>query len=173
MGQGAGGAFLLSDDYTVTGNWKMQGTAGLNAIQPVISGSGATRTLLASESGSLCLFDRAAGIVYTLPKPQVGLYFDFAVTTTITSNAAEVDTDAATTFILGAVMVAIADTTPGATAGPKLEAANGTSTVKVSSNGTTTGGIKGQQYRLTCVSGTVWQITGLIYGSGTIATPFA
>ena len=57
----------------------------------VNSAEGATRTLLASESGMTCLFDRAAGIVYTLPATaNNGTYFDFLTTVSITSNAAKV-----------------------------------------------------------------------------------
>src|SRR5258708_2613530 len=46
----------------------------------VISGQGATKTLTAGDSGSLCLFDRAAGIVYTLPTGAAGLWFEFMTT---------------------------------------------------------------------------------------------
>src|SRR3990167_10637757 len=53
----------------------------------VIQSVGATRTLLPEESGSLCLFDRAAGVVYTLPTPVEGMYFDFMATVSVTSNA--------------------------------------------------------------------------------------
>ena len=48
MGQGAGGAFILSDDYTPTGNWTFPGTVtvtgtlndtGSTLVSPVISGT--------------------------------------------------------------------------------------------------------------------------------------
>ena len=70
----------------------------------VVSGSGATATLTAQQSGSTVLFDRAAGIVYTLPAPQVGLKFRFMTTVTITSNAAKITTDAGTTLLIGNVL---------------------------------------------------------------------
>jgi hypothetical protein len=139
-----------------------------NGLQPIISGQGATATLTAAQSGSVCLFDRAAGIVYTLPAPSVGLYFDFLTTVTITSNAAEVDTDAGTTFLMGAV-----ELLTSASAVTFAAYGNGTSHVKISSNGTTKGGILGSQYRITCVSATQWNVTGLLAGSGALATPFA
>lgn len=138
---------------------------GLKA--PIISGLGATRTLLATESGSTVLFDRAAGIVITLPVPAVGLTYDFITTVSRTGGAYEVDTDAGTTFILGSIVNIKTDLTT------LFCLANGTSIVKISSNGTTTGGLLGGRYRLTCVSATVWQIDGTVLGSGTIATPFA
>ncbi len=58
--------------------------------QPVISDSGATRSLNETESGSLVLMNRAAGIVYTLPAtPKVGTFFDFVVTTSVTTNSSD------------------------------------------------------------------------------------
>lgn len=198
-GPAIGGAYAPDGNYTRTGATDTGGTyssatlSGTTTIgagatltsatlvtpsitgnaRAVITGSGATITLTAAQSGALFVFDRAAGIVVTLPAPVVGLSFEFVVATTITGGAAEIDTDAGTTFMVGSVIVAVADTTPSATAGPKLEAANGTSTVKIASNGTTTGGIKGQWLRLVCISTTVWHVSGVVYGSGTIATPFA
>lgn len=135
----------------------------------VISGQGATRSLSPNESGSLCLFDRAAGIVYTLPTAKVGTYFDFFVTTTITSNSAKVITGAGTEFILGNVNSVDTDTGNEEVG----FVANGSTHVAITQNGTTTGGIKGTSFRLTCVSSTIWKIEGNVLGSGTVATPFA
>ena len=145
---------------------------GLNV--QVISGQGATYTLLPSQSGATVLFDRAAGIVYTLPVPQVGMYFDFVITVTATSNAHEVDTDAATTFLGGTVFSSTEATTPSSTVGPYFFSGNATSSVKISMNGTTTGGLIGSCFRIKAISATVWQISGLVLASGTpITTPFA
>lgn len=134
----------------------------------VISGQAATRTLLPEESGALCLFDRAAGIVYTLPVPAVGMQFEFAVTVTITSNAAKIITDAATTFLVGELLMYST-----ATASPGGFAANGTTIRAVSANGSTTGGIIGERYRVTAISATQWVVEGVQVGSGTLATAFA
>jgi hypothetical protein len=137
----------------------------------IIGDAVATRTLLEKESGALCLFDRAAGVVYTLPaitSASIGMQFEFQTTVTITSNAAKVITDAATTFIVGLVDMLIAGSATTLAA-----AANGTTHVAISSNGTTTGGVIGDRYRLTAVSTTLWVIDGVVSGSGSIATPFA
>lgn len=145
------------------------GTRIRGVHREIISGVGATRTLLAKESGSLCLFDRAAGVVYTLPTPVEGMYFDFFTTVTITSNAAKTITAAATQYILGTIL--------GYTSTVTLEdgfEANGSSHTYISSNGSTTGGVIGDSYRLTAISTTQWVITGNIYcGTSTPATPFA
>lgn len=147
------------------------GSTGLSQhrakAQPVISGVGAaTRTLLPRESGSLVLFDRAAGIVYTLPAPVVGMEFEFQTTVTITSNAAKVITNSASVFLLGVVNIVLV-----AAATTLAAAFNGTTHVAISSNGTTTGGVIGDRYKVTAISATQWAITGILSGSGTLATP--
>lgn len=135
----------------------------------IIQGVGATRTLLAEESGSLCLLDRAAGVVYTLPAPKEGMQFEFLATVAVTSNAYKVITDAATTFLLGAVMggsLTVADS------GDVFQA-NGTTHVSISENGTTTGGLVGTRFKVTAISATQWVVDGIYVGSGILADPFA
>lgn len=140
----------------------------LGAARQIISGAGATRLLLTKESGALCLFDRAAGIVYTLPvitANNLGMRFEFATTVTITSNAAKVITGSAAQFIVGGTLlyIAAAATTLGV-------AFNGTTHIASSSNGTTTGGVIGDRFWLEAISTTQWAIQGLQSGSGSLAT---
>lgn len=134
-----------------------------------ISGSGATRILSVDESGSTVLFDRAAGIVYTLPLAKPGVFFDFVITTTITSNSAKVITGAATEFLIGSLTSVDTDT------GNVLVGftGNGSTHIAVTQNGTTTGGVLGTKIRFTCVSTTRWIVEGNLLGSGVVATPFA
>jgi hypothetical protein len=142
--------------------------AALGQFRQVIDAVGATRTLAPEESGALCLFDSAAGVVYTLPAPVVGMQFEFLVTVTITSNSAKVITDAATTFLLGGAALS----NSGATTG-QFFAANGTTIRSANGNGTTTGGIIGSRYRFTAISSTVWSVDAVVNQTGTAATPFA
>ena len=135
----------------------------------VIDGSGATRTLTAEQSGSLVLMDRAAGIVFTLPAPAVGLQFEFLATVAVTSNAYKVITDAATTFMVGGVIMG--DVTV-AQSGDYFEA-DGSTHVAISEDGATKGGLLGDHFVLTCISSTKWAIRGVLHGAGTLATPFA
>ena len=138
--------------------------------QPVISDSGATRSLNETESGSLVLFNRAAGIVYTLPTaPTVGTFFDFVVTTTITSNSAKVITGAGTELLIGGYVNVDTDTSNAVAA----FTANGSTHIAVTMNGTTTGGILGTKLRFTCLSSTRWFVEGIVQGSGVVATAFA
>lgn len=155
-----------------------EGCLLIGPARQVIANQGATRTLKPGESGALCLFDRAAGIVYTLPAPTLvdtGMYFDFLVTVSVTSNAHKIITDAATTFLVGAVtMVTIA------TASPAGFSADGTTIRAISAAGTTTGGLIGETYRVVLLPGstattvpTKWGVSGVQVGSGTIVTAFA
>lgn len=130
------------------------------------SGNGATVTITAAQSGQKFLFDRAAGIVYTLPAPVPGMTFDFINTVTITSNAAVVVTASASHFIVGITHVAVS----GGITGLDF-ACNGTTHIKVTSNGTTSGGILGGRLHFTAVSSTVWQVDGILVGSGSTVTP--
>lgn len=135
----------------------------------VISGQGATVQLTRKQSGALCLFDRAAGIVYTLPTPVVGMQFEFATTVTVTSNASRVITRVpASEFLGGAVNLVIA-----ASAVTLGAVANGTSITQMSGNGSTTGGVNGDAFKVTAVSATRWQVEGIVSASGALATPFA
>lgn len=155
--------------YEAVGYGGSKGSLQRGAARFIISDAVATRTLLAKESGALCLFDRAAGVVYTLPTPVIGLQFEFATTVTITSNAAKIVTASITTqFLLGEIFMYTTATASGAGF-----AADGTTIAALSANGTTKGGIIGDRYRVTAISSTQWVIDGTSVGSGTIVTPFA
>lgn len=135
---------------------------------PYISGLGATRTLNANESGNSIMFDRAAGIVITLPVPVIGTTYRFISTVAVTSNSYKVITDSASTFMQGQI------TTVKTSDGTSLRSfADGTTTRAITSNGTTTGGLIAGDFTVLAVSTTEWQISGTVLASGTIATPLA
>lgn len=144
------------------------GSIQTGAHRQIIQSVGATRTLLNGESGALCLFDSASGVVYTLPSaPLEGCQFEFATTVTITSNAAKVIT-AGSKFILGTLFGYTTDAT-------EIDgfSADGSTHVAISSNGSTTGGVIGDRYTLV-YNGSVWLVEGNIFcGTSTPATPFA
>jgi hypothetical protein len=135
----------------------------------VIQSVGATRTLLAEESGALCLFDVATGVVYTLPTPVEGMQFEFLVTVAVTSNAHKVITAAATEFLVGKVLMG--DVTVAQSG--DVFTADGTTIRALSAAGSTTGGLLGERYKVVAISATQWAIDGVCHGAGTLATPFA
>jgi len=146
-----------------------KGSLQLGAHRNVIQGVGATRTLAAKESGSLCLFDRAAGNIYTLPVPVEGMQFEFRVSVLQTSGANEIKTNSAAVFIGGSVMIGSLTVAESA----DVFQADPAATVKVTTNATTSGGLVGGSIWVTAISATVWSITGSLVGSGTTGTPFA
>jgi hypothetical protein len=158
-------------DESLTIAPKGAGTVKVSGLKRnVVSGSGATVTLTKDQSGSVVLFDRAAGIVFTLPANTPGIYFDFFVTTTITSNAAKVITAAGTELLVGSITNVATDNSNAVTIQPSLVA---TGNVAVSMDGSTKGGIKGDWVRFTCLNTTTWGVQGMTSGTGTIASPFA
>ena len=157
---------------TQLGTNSTEGTVAPGLHKEVISGlAGGTtaRALLPEESGSLCLFDNAAGQIYTLPAPVAGMQFDFLVTVAGTSNAYSIDTDAATTFIGGGVA---AVSTTVAEGGDSFVATI-SSTVSCDLDSDVTGRLVGTTLSIVALSSTTWGISGTIHGVGTLATPFA
>lgn len=146
------------------------GSAQLPVRRVVNVHTAATATLAAVDSGSLNVFDRAAGIVITLPTNAAGLWFDFFVKTSVTAAAYKVITAAGTQFILGQLVSVDTDST---NALAYDQVGDGSTHVAISMNGTTTGGLIYTRYRLVCISATQWLVDGMNFGSGVVATPFA
>ena len=152
--------------------WKNTGTVAVPSWTQYASGApiaaGSTKTLTAPQSGSTILLDTASGSVVTLPVPKVGIKFTFIVSVTVTTNSHKVITDASTTYMVG--MVALMEAAATTAVGCLFD---GTGNIAITMNGTTTGGIKGTRFTVECISATVWEISGLIAGSGSLSTPAA
>jgi len=129
------------------------------------------QTLTVAQCGTQCLFDAAAGYAYTLPvitANDVGTWFEFFTTVSCTSVAQKIITGAASSFLIGEVLMYTT-----ATASPAGFAFNGTTHVACTMAGTTSGGLIGTYVRVVAISATQWLISGTILGSGTIITPAA
>jgi len=131
----------------------------------IIDITSSTATLGRNQSGSIVRFDRAAGIVITLPAGRAGLWYDFLVKTTAT-GAHEVRAAGTTDRVGGTLVMAITNSQSKSFLG------DGSTHKKVAMNGTTTGGIAGTYFRAFC-EGTVWRINGYALSSGTETTPFS
>lgn len=152
-------------EYLDNGN--PEGSIARGQHRPVISGWTTGRQLLAAESGSLIVFDTAAGQTCTLPTPVAGMEFEFAVHVTGTGTYS-VATGSAAIFIGGGV-----DSSSTSVAeGGDTFVANPASTVDVVMDADTTGRLVGGWFKLTAISSTVWNIRGTLMGVGTLATPF-
>lgn len=161
---------VLGGNLTVAGITTLSG--GSTSKSNVVSGSGATATLTAAQSGSTVLFDRAAGIIYTLPAPSPGLTFTFVATVSVTSNSYKVITDAGTTLLIGYVESIDTDSTNALAAWT----GNGTTHIAViqaAASTNATGGLQGSQISFRCVTSTLWQVSGTTQAAGTPTTPFS
>ena len=163
---------------------QLRGTAivvdSISAKQPVISisglSSGTARTLNELESGSAVLFDAAEGGVYTLPAdPTPGTYYDFQVYRSVTANSAKIITGlrgSTLALICGGIdMINVNDNTEDGF--QMVEGATTNRLVAVTMNGTTTGGQVGTNIRVSALSKGTWFVTGIVFGSGAMATPAA
>jgi hypothetical protein len=139
-----------------------------NARQ-VITGWTTGRVLKKDESGALVIFNTAAGQACTLPaiaSRDIGMNFEFLITVTGTGTYS-ITTDAATTFIIGAID---SSSTTVAEGGDTFAAA-GTETA-ILFDADTTGRLVGTNITLTAISTTQWAVGGTMMGVGTLATPF-
>lgn len=156
---------------------------GLNTNKPAVFGSTVTftggtvgvitaytttATLTAGQTGSVILWNAAAGFTINLPAPVVGLTFEFAVQTSVTSSNHKVITNSASVFLLGGVLMSEAS---GST--NLIGLADGSASRAVTMNGTTTGGLIGTAFSITCITATQWLLEGIVAGSGSLATPIA
>jgi len=129
-----------------------------------------TRQLNPAESGSVIIMDAATQITVTLPTPVIGMSFDFVTSVSVTTSDTHkiITKTIASEFIVGGI-----DSSSTAVAeGGDSFVANGTTHVAIDSNGSTTGGLVGQTFRLTAISTTQWAVSGVLFGTGTLATPF-
>lgn len=142
----------------------------------IVSGITSSSTTIAAtvqlnplDSGSVVFLDRAAGLTITLPIGQPGITYEFITKNTVTSNSYKIVTDltVASAVFTGSV------STVTSLGGSSLFIADDATHIAITSNGTTTGGILGGRFAVTCLSVGTWYITGSLIGSGTIVTPFA
>jgi len=136
------------------------------ALARQIQADGASVALTANMSGSLCVFDKTDGALFTLPAAAAGLFFDFAVVASLASGVYRI---ACTTgdFMLGSVLMDDGDSGLTTTAA----AFNGSTHLALEMNATTAGGYAGAFIRLTAISASQWVIEGHILHTGNVASP--
>ena len=139
-----------------------EGSTGLVAYQ-----------LLPEQSGALIVNNSLTGALYTLPTPVAGMWFEFVTLLACTSNEYKVITKTiASEYILGAVTACEAFAQVG-DSGTAYPAVTGDAYVSHNQNGTTTGGLPGDQLILTAISSTRWMASGWNAQSGITATPWS
>lgn len=159
----------LSANLERLGYGSPDGCVATGLHRQVIQSVGATRTLLAEESGALCLFDVATGVVYTLPSAAEGMQFDFVFTVSRTSTNAYKIITATGDFLLGAYMAG----DPTIATSGDVFTADGSTHVALTLDADTEGGVIGGKIRVTAISASQWYIEGMVVGTGTMTTGFA
>ena len=134
-----------------------------------------------SVGGSL-----AANVVLTLPSINVstnsitsgpgqdpntlnneGVVYTIWVPTTISTSSLKIGTDGTDKFV-GSVISVDTDSS-GAVVGFTAASTNDF----INLNGTTTGGVAGTRVQIVAIAANKYMVTGVVLGSGTVATPFA
>jgi len=140
--------------------------SNLNYTTEVVYVNTSLKSLEKVNSGATVVLNRANGSVIVLPTPEIGLTFEFYILTSVTSNDYTIVTQNAT--LIGNMVNVDTDTDNAVDA----FLANGTTHVAINMNGTTSGGIKGTYFKLTCISSDTWLVNGTNIGTGIVESPF-
>lgn len=126
----------------------------------------ATVTLTAGDGSGTLRLNRAAGVVVTLPAASgSGVKFRFLVTTAVTSNSYKIQVANANDSIIGSVVLGVNETS-----GVVHGAAANDDTITM--DGSTKGGLLGTWLELEDVAANVWSLSGVLVGSGSLASPY-
>lgn len=166
------GAITTNFDVDASGNVSGTGTLKLTGAANILSDyasiTDATLTITAADSGTVYGFNRAAGIVVTLPTPAAGITYTFLVETTF-SGAGQIvtaTTDGTDGFLGNITMFDTGEI--GETDNFNPAASNDIIDLGAIEQGWLTGGI----IRLFGVNTTTWFVDATLMGDGTLATPF-
>ena len=143
-----------------------------SARREIINVTTATKSLVLDDSGSLVVFDKADGIVLTLPEANstnIGWFCDFLIKTTMSSTLS-VDASRAADLYYGSV--ASGADNDGAVLKNKVHLPNQTSHDKLVLDGATKGWVQGGYFRVEIAAANMLVISGQLAGIGTSANPF-
>ena len=153
---------------TPNGSGKVVVGAPLIYKKTVESVTGATRVITAADNGTIFMMNKADGITFTLPADAIGMQYTFIAQTAVTSVGYIINGAAATDLFIGSVLNIDTDSSNAIA----IYTADGSDDYHCTLNGTTTGGLRNSWLRCTCVAANKWYWEGVLYASGTVATPF-
>ena len=160
--------FDIDSSGNVSGTGTMKMTGATNFLKDYASITDDTKTLTSADSGTTFGFNRAAGIVVTLPTPAAGIHYEFLVETTFTGagQIACATTDGTDGFLGTAFLFDTGEV--GETDNFHPASSNDVIDLGAVEQGWLTGGF----IRLTGVNTTTWFVEAFLMGDGTLATPF-
>tara|TARA_Y100001963_G_C6774277_1_gene446530 strand:+ start:867 stop:1487 length:621 start_codon:yes stop_codon:yes gene_type:complete len=162
------GSGTITTTGAVTFSGAVKSTGATNILSDYESITAATKTLVAGDSNTIYGFNRAAGIVVTLPTPAAGITYTFLVETTFTGagQIKTATTDGTDGFLGNITMFDTGQV--GETDNFQPAASNDIIDLGQVEQGWLTGGI----IRLYGVNTTTWFVDATLMGDGTLATPF-
>jgi len=160
--------FDIDSSGNVSGTGTMKMTGATNFLKDYASITDDTKTLTSADSGTTFGFNRAAGIVVTLPTPAAGIHYEFLVETTFTGagQIKTATTDGTDGFLGTAFLFDTGEV--GETDNFHPASSNDVIDLGAVEQGWLTGGF----IRLTGVNTTTWFVEAFLMGDGTLATPF-
>jgi len=152
----------------VSGSGTLKLTGAANILSDYESITAATKTLTSADTGTVFGFNRAAGIVVTLPTPAAGIIYKFLVETTFTGagQIKTATTDGTDGFLGTAFLFDTGEI--GETDNFHPASSNDVIDLGAVEQGWLTGGF----ITLTGVNTTTWFVEAFLMGDGTLATPF-
>ena len=146
----------------------LQLSGGYSGIRSVIDLDQTTSAPTAAQTGSILVFDGTACTV-TLPQAAVGLEYSFAWSATGATDA--IITTQTADGLAGALLATTAalNSTNLSTTTSLVDSWAATIDT-LTFNGTTQGGLIGTNVNVIAISATMWAVSGVKIGSGTMAT---
>jgi hypothetical protein len=143
-------------------------TGAVIASTPVNATAATLAVTQATHAGRVVTLNRAAGIAVTLPAASgSGSVYSFVIGTAVTSNSTTIKVANSSDTMTGTAYV-VSDSA-AAVLGYRTASTDDTITF----NGTTTGGLKGDQIQIVDVATNLFAVTVLSAATGTEATPFS
>jgi len=159
------GAITTNLDIDSSGN--LVTTGYVSSYANVSSITSATKSVESTDSGTVYTFNRAAGIVVTLPTAVAGLNYTFIVGTTFT-GAGQINTDNASDLFSGfATLIDPDSQTDTKTFIPDASDDDTIDLGKIEQ-----GWLVGGVIRLVATSASVWYCDAFLNSDGTFETPF-
>lgn len=160
--------FTVDSSGNVSGTGTIKMTGAANILSDYESITDATKTLTSADTGTIYGFNRAAGIVVTLPTPAAGIEYTFLVETTFTGagQIKTATTDGTDGFLGTAFLFDTGEI--GETDNFHPAASNDVIDLGQVEQGWLTGGY----IKLLGVNTTTWWVQAWLMGDGTLATPF-
>jgi hypothetical protein len=171
--------FTIDSSGNVSGTGTMKMTGATNSVGVIESITAATKTVTSADSNTTYLLNRAAGITVTLPTAAAGLNYTFIIGTTFTGTFS-LDGASANDIYSSSSNLLIWDKDAPGTVSAKQFYADGSDDDKIVMDADTKGRFVGG--RINCIgiatggqgsATAVWHVDGIVYGDGSLATPFA